>query len=1121
MEFSNSVTGSEVAQQAGQERLSFAEVARGRSLGSEGKQQMRSAVDTEEKQNNAQWFGTRGYWPQQDVMGSSQGQQAVFGGEDGPYAGGYEKRHSGTMNNSEEQQQHQHQYQHQQGWMFAQPNASQGFDQQHQQRGFDQHQRQQQVCRPEAQEIATLSAAVQQGLMPAPVPAKDPHQHQLLEAHQSMTHGFGAMSFGMGEYRHQGVMPPADGFAAHPLQNTHPSMWYQQQVQQPRGFNSLDVPRPQQAQERRSSAESVQSDPGFVHNSSAVPPMAHAISGGSDASGYRGQRQRKARQPNEYATKGYRKLWQQVTNVNKGGRLAHPRHSSGGDTTVEELLDIVLSLPPDVQAVPVVAQGLHSLDAGALAALLKELHRSKRWQRSQEIFDWLRRVEDNHPLKHLCTTMTYTTMISQCGSQQALRRAMELMAEMRGRGIPCNVHTYSALMNVCIKAGELELALDVYKQMLSEGCTPNLVTFNTLIDVYGKTGQWEEAIAVLDAVEEQGLEPEARTYNTAIIACNQSSRAAEALQVYERMLNANARPTATTYTALISAYGKAGKLDQALEIFNNMENHGCEKNVITYSSLISACEKAGEWELAISLFNDMHAKGCQPNVVTYNSLIAACAHGGQAEKAQEIFELMRKRGCRPDSVTFGALIGAYDRSGNWRGALSSFEAIRTSGCRADTVVYNNIVGCLWGTGILKAQEKAVQIFHAACKQGHFRMTVSCDRDGSTSSSSVGGAFSPRSSNSTAGNLVSTEFGMHAFTIGSAILCLYRWIVEVGNKLNTDGNGCFGDVLTLTLNKGKPSREHTYPIIKEALLAKVKSWRAPLELTDIPVGCQISGKKDQIIQWMEKPIIRSSLQHFLSFAYQDNQSTENLFQQDAVAESRCMEAFAAVKQFESLQEINMQNAEYPSPQSHAQSFLDMASLSKVYRYPEDVLYDGFDILMRVQECHSIDLLPGEKDILAFACYLIAADQSYGKLDSVEYMQGDGSDPLHAQGVVCLAKKLKAQLKGTTSTISPIRVLKLYLERLGAYFEGHAPSNHPVAGKAFGLLPLYISVPIARSFKSSVLAAAVLTIGRREAGVSPFWPQALEYMTGYKSSPGTELAEAIDALSSTGISSADGF
>lgn len=40
---------------------------------------------------------------------------------------------------------------------------------------------------------------------------------------------------------------------------------------------------------------------------------------------------------------------------------------------------------------------------------------------------------------------TYTTMISQCGSHQQLRRALELVAEMRSRGIDCNVHTYRSV----------------------------------------------------------------------------------------------------------------------------------------------------------------------------------------------------------------------------------------------------------------------------------------------------------------------------------------------------------------------------------------------------------------------------------------------------------------------------------------------------------------------------------------------------------------------------------------------------------------------------------------------------------------------------------------------------
>jgi pentatricopeptide repeat protein len=74
-----------------------------------------------------------------------------------------------------------------------------------------------------------------------------------------------------------------------------------------------------------------------------------------------------------------------------------------------------------------------------------------------EIFDWLRSLEYSGPAGHelaaLCDVYTYTTAITMMASGQQLRRALELLAEMRSRGIPCNVHTYSSLMNVCIKVG--------------------------------------------------------------------------------------------------------------------------------------------------------------------------------------------------------------------------------------------------------------------------------------------------------------------------------------------------------------------------------------------------------------------------------------------------------------------------------------------------------------------------------------------------------------------------------------------------------------------------------------------------------------------------------------------
>lgn len=116
---------------------------------------------------------------------------------------------------------------------------------------------------------------------------------------------------------------------------------------------------------------------------------------------------------------------------------------------------------------------------------------------------WCRGLDQDHELHALCDIFTYTTMISQCNSHHQLRRALELVAEMRSRAVPLNVHTYSALLNVCLKANELDLSMDVYAQMLQEGCTPNLVTYNTLLDIYNKAGRWMDALNVLELLQHQ------------------------------------------------------------------------------------------------------------------------------------------------------------------------------------------------------------------------------------------------------------------------------------------------------------------------------------------------------------------------------------------------------------------------------------------------------------------------------------------------------------------------------------------------------------------------------------------------------------------------------------------
>jgi pentatricopeptide repeat domain-containing protein 1 len=122
--------------------------------------------------------------------------------------------------------------------------------------------------------------------------------------------------------------------------------------------------------------------------------------------------------------------------------------------SVEELVRVCSTLPPDGSAVAAVSAAMAYLDSRATAALMKELAKTQQLARAMEIFDWLKSLPAEHELYGLCDVYTFTTAISLMGPSQQLRRALELIGEMRARGLQCNVHTYSALMNVCIKVRE-------------------------------------------------------------------------------------------------------------------------------------------------------------------------------------------------------------------------------------------------------------------------------------------------------------------------------------------------------------------------------------------------------------------------------------------------------------------------------------------------------------------------------------------------------------------------------------------------------------------------------------------------------------------------------------------
>ncbi|KAI8474968.1 MAG: hypothetical protein J3K34DRAFT_465323 [Monoraphidium minutum] len=809
-----------------------------------------------------------------------------------------------------------------------------------------------------------------------------------------------------------------------------------------------------------------------------------------------------------------------------GGALQ--QQQGGGPSGAQETLSVdeavaLVKRLPRAEALPDrLFRALQHLDSRAVALLLKDLSKAGLDERAIELFDWLRALPERHLMRALCDVYTYTAMISLCIYQQNVDRAMELLGEMRTRGVERNVHTYTALMNVCIKCGKMPAALEIFSNMRAERCTPNVVTYNTLIDVYGKLGQWDRALGVIKLMRSEGVVPALRTYNTLIIACNMCSQPREALAVYQELLGENFTPNSTTYNALISAYGKLGQLDKVLEVYKDMVWKGLERSVITYSSLISACEKAGRWETALQLFDEMTRDGCNPNTVTYNSLITACGQGCQWEKAQAVFEQMQASGCTPDVVTYTSLISAYERGGQWHLALQAFERMLAQGCRPDAIVYNAIIDALWQTGVVWAQAKALELFNTAVKQGHFRSprgdggaAGDGSPHGSNGSPTAGGAAAAaallcgRGSGGGGAGGGRGELNLHALTAGVAMLSLYLWLSDLRDQVEARGEGALPAALAIVTDAGSASKEQGNFIIKEAVSTMMAFWGAPFRpAQDRSYLGVLEAPGPAVAAWVLTDGFAAQLASlFPASTAAAGADTPAVLAHEFSARTQCHEAFAAVARFEASHSLQLGGmaAAYLGQRTGLVSGLLEAGTALGLK--DEVVHDGVLLLDRTMS--SVQQAPAEVlPLVAGASLRLSAARSEGASGAPPLEAAAAAGGLDGASLGVMEGNVERLLGGDTLAISAMRCLKVYLERMGYRFLDRQ-GIYSMAG-----LPIMLAVEALFDMsllncRPSAVAAAVLYAERRARGAVPFWPSSLAKMTGYEDLVSPELASAVHA------------
>ena len=149
--------------------------------------------------------------------------------------------------------------------------------------------------------------------------------------------------------------------------------------------------------------------------------------------------------------------------------------------------------------------------------------------------------------------------------------------------------------------------------------------------------------------------------------------------------------------------------------------------------------------------------------------------------------------------------------------------------------------------------------------------------------------------------------------------------------------------------------------------------------------------------------------------------------------------------------------------------------------DEVLHDACLLLDRTVAAGGAGALALPPAALVVACVLITARQAGEppeRLPAEERLEA--ATGLAASAVAAAAAAVRSFLRADTSAISSLRVVKLYLERLGVDFGAGEESAAAAAGPALRALGPAACDPGLQDCRPSLLAAAVLRASRQAAG-----------------------------------------
>ncbi|KAM3376171.1 pentatricopeptide repeat-containing protein [Capsicum galapagoense] len=244
-------------------------------------------------------------------------------------------------------------------------------------------------------------------------------------------------------------------------------------------------------------------------------------------------------------------------------------------------------------------------------------------------------------------------MYSRCGKVEKAKRVFYGRADK-------DLVALNALVSGCVQCGMVKEALDLVEEMKVRGVKPNVVTYNTLIAGFSQEDDRVMVSRVVELMHDDGLELDVVSWTSIVSGLVRNFHNKEAFDTFKRMLDVGMCPSSATISSILPACATVVDLMHGKEIHGYAIVMGIEKDVYVRSALVDMYAKCGFISEAKHLFS----KTRERNTVTWNSMIFGYANHGYCSEAIELFDqMLRGEEGKPDHLTFTASLTACSHAG--------------------------------------------------------------------------------------------------------------------------------------------------------------------------------------------------------------------------------------------------------------------------------------------------------------------------------------------------------------------------------------------------------------------------------------------------------------------------